>query len=122
VPVRAVAAAVDRLALLIEPGLLVDLAVGVQVVDATRDLLAFRVLPRAFADSIAGIDLVGAEIRPPLALAGARGLGERLAMPVGALQAAEIRAPAGPGAGDEGSCPSAARGRQLRTTKAPKRR
>src|SRR5262245_55418901 len=101
VPVRAVAAAVDRLALLVEPGLLVDLAVGMQVVHAGRDLLALRVLPRALADAVAGVDLFVAEIGRPLALPGARRLGQVLAVPVGALQAAEVGALARPGAGNE---------------------
>src|SRR6185503_13341958 len=101
VAVRAVAAAVHGLALLVEAGLLADPAVGVQVVDALRNLLALGVLPRALADPVARVDLVGAEIGVQLAVAGAGGFRERLAMRVGAFQAAEVRALAGAGAGDE---------------------
>jgi hypothetical protein len=46
------AAAVDRLAFLVEPGLLVDLAVGVQVVDIACDFLACRILPRTLANPV----------------------------------------------------------------------
>src|SRR5687768_15470354 len=101
VPVRAVAPPVDHLAFLVEPGLFVDFAVGMEVVDVARDFLALRVLPRAFANSIPGIDFVGTEVRPPLALPSAGGFRQRLAMPVSALEPAEIGALAGPGAGDE---------------------
>jgi hypothetical protein len=44
---------------------------------------------------------LGAEIGVPGLAAGAGGLGELLAMPVGAFEAAEIGAFAGTGAGDE---------------------
>src|SRR5688572_7494255 len=101
VAVRRIAAAVHRRALFVQSGLLVDAAVGVQVVDALGDLLALGVLPRPLADAVARIHGVGAEVGAPLALAGAGGLGERLAMGVGARKAAKIRALARAGAGDE---------------------
>ena len=52
-----VAARVDGLAFLAEPGFLVDLiVVAVQIVDIFRDDDAFGVLPRALADSVAGVN------------------------------------------------------------------
>src|SRR5688572_16300454 len=104
VPVRTVAASVHRLAFLVEAGLLADLAVGVQVLDIFGDLLALRVLPRAEADPVArmlGHLAGGAEVGAPHAPARAGGLGERLAVGVGAFQAAQVRTLAQAGAGDE---------------------
>src|SRR5262245_50131625 len=105
VPVGRVGAAVDRLALLGERRLLADLVVrAVEVIDILRDHLALGVLPGSAADAVARVDGVatlGAEIGPPRAAAGAGALRQLLAMAVGALEAAEIAALAGSGAGEE---------------------
>jgi len=80
---------------------------AVQVVDALRHHLALEILPRALADAVAGIHRsgagsgIGAEIGAPGLVAGADGGGKLLAVPVGALDAAEIGALAGAGAGHE---------------------
>ena len=106
--VRLIAAPIDRLAFLGERRLLVQLVAGaVEVVHAPRDHLALGVLPRPAPDAIACVDArlaAGAlrrEIGMPRVLAGAGRLSERLAMLVGAGDAAEVRALAGADAGDE---------------------
>src|SRR5262249_20286546 len=105
VPVGRVGAAVDRLALLAERRLLVDLVVGaVQVVDALRDHLALGVPPGPAPDAVARLDGVcplRAQIGVPGMAARPSRLGQRLAMAVGALDAAEVAALSGPGAGEE---------------------
>ena len=85
-----VAARVDGLAFLAEPGFLVDLiVVAVQIVDIFRDDDAFGVLPRALADSVAGVNRglavgsAGAQISAPGVVAGSGCLRQRLAMLVG---------------------------------------
>jgi len=105
VHVGGVATAVDGLALLGQRRLLAQLALGsVQVGHAPGDDGAFGVAPRALADAVACVDgcgTAGAEIGTPGAGAGARSLGQLLAMPVGAVEPAEIRALARAGARDE---------------------
>src|SRR5262245_44675080 len=105
VPVRRVAAAVDHLAFFIERALLGELVVGaVQIVDVLRDRLALGVLPGAASDPVAGVDgtvALRAQIGAPGLAAGACHLRQLLAVPIGAIEAAEIGALAGAGAGDE---------------------
>jgi len=99
----------------------------VKLVDALCNHGALGVLPRAVADAIAGIDgglavrRLGADIGVPCLAAGAGGLGELLAVPVRAGEAAEVGALARPDAGDEeahigllGLCADAQRNRQQR--------
>src|SRR5260370_17961565 len=97
--VRLVAETRNPGAALGEPVVAVDLVVGaVQVVDAGRDHDALGVLPRAFADTVARIDgldgrgLGAAEIGPPRLVAGACGVGQGLAVGVGARNPANIAA------------------------------
>src|SRR5262249_6088584 len=81
--------------------------VAVKIVDVLGDNLAFEILPGAASDAIAGIDglraagCLGAEVGAPGLVARARGLGQRLALTFGSLQAAEVGALARPAAGDE---------------------
>src|SRR5262245_48351179 len=83
------------------------IVVAVQIVDIGRDDLAFEILPRAVADAVARIDrrltggLLGTQIGAPGFPSGAVTLRQRLAILVGAFDAAQIGALAGPGAGDE---------------------
>jgi hypothetical protein len=97
VPVGRIASAVDRLALFVQRRLLADLVVGaVKIVDVLRDRLALRVLPRSAPDAITGIDglpaarCLSAEVGAPGAAAGPRRLRQCLAVPVGALETAEV--------------------------------
>ena len=87
-------------AVLVERRLLVDLVrLGVELVDARRDLHALGVRPWTRADAVAGVHravAAGAEIGAPGLAARAGRLGQRLAMRVGAFQSAEIGAVAGP--------------------------
>ena len=97
VSVRGVAAAVHELAFLVERGLLVQVVRGaVQLRDAVGDHHALGVAPRPAADAVARVDRaalgVGAQIGMPGVRAGADAGGERLAVPVGAGEAAEVRA------------------------------
>src|SRR5262249_16873794 len=105
VPVGRFGAAVDRLALLVERRLLVYLvACPVQVVNALRDHFDLGVPPRATPDAVARVHGIGplrTQIGVPGVAARPRRLGQRLAMAVGALEAAEVAALAGPGAGEE---------------------
>jgi hypothetical protein len=72
-----------------------------------RDHVALEILPWAVADAVARIDArlavgrLGAEVGAPGFAARAVALRQRLAVLVGALDAAEVGALAGPGAGDE---------------------
>jgi hypothetical protein len=65
------------------------------------------IAPRPLADALAGVDAHGvvrargAEVSLPVGALGPRGLGERVAMRVGPVEAAEIRAVALAGARDE---------------------
>src|SRR5439155_9308639 len=97
--VRRIAAALDHLALLGQGGLLVDIVVlGVQVAQALRHHHALGVAPRAFPDARARVyALVAsrqcrAQVGAPVRVLGARGFGERVAMRIGAFEAAEIGA------------------------------
>src|SRR5262245_52410118 len=82
-------------------------AVAMQVIDVLGDDLVFEILPRSPSDAIAGIDglcaarRLGAQIRAPGLVAGARVLRQRLALTIRSFQAAKIRAFARSGAGDE---------------------
>ena len=81
--------------------------VAVQIVDAVRDDFTLEILPRTVADAVARIDRrlavggLGAQIGAPGLSARAVALRQLLAMLIGALEAAEIGALAGPGADDE---------------------
>ena len=105
--VRRVAPAVDDRPALGEGGLLGEAVGAVQLLHVCGDHVALRVLPRATADALARVDAghVGrrllAQVGAPCAAAGACGRGERLAVSVGAGQAAQVGAVARPAAGDE---------------------
>src|SRR5262245_8795089 len=108
VPIGRVATAVDHVALFTERGLLAELVVGaVQVVDVLRDHVPLGIPPGAGPDAVAGIDGLAAaarlraQIGAPGLAAGSDRLRELLAMPVRALDAAEVGALAGAGAGEE---------------------
>src|SRR5262249_8943198 len=97
--VRGVAAPLHRLAFLGEGGVLVDLGLGrMQVAEVVRDHYALRVAPGALPDAVARVDtgrtlgLGRAEIGVPVGELRARRLGERIAVLVGAFQAAEVAA------------------------------
>src|SRR5690606_31954189 len=95
VPVRAVAAAVDYLAPLVERGLLVEVVVAVQLVDVLRNDHTLRVLPRSAPDAIARINRLAAiglsaEVGAPGAAARPHRLRELLAVGIGALEPAEV--------------------------------
>jgi len=99
VHVRFVAACVDGLALLAEPGLFVDLiVVAVQIVDVFRDDDAFGVLPGPFTDAITGVDgglaigCASAQVSVPGSVAGADRLRQGLAVFVCARQPAQVGA------------------------------
>ncbi|MBW7925609.1 MAG: hypothetical protein H3C59_12835 [Burkholderiaceae bacterium] len=108
--VRRVGATLDRSAVLVERSLAGQVVVRrMQVVDVTGNRDAPGVLPRAVADTIASVDEVRiaqrralrAEVGAPSAIAAARGLRERPAVPVGAFEFAEVAALAGSDAGHE---------------------
>ena len=101
-------AAVDDLALFAERGLLGEVVAGaVQIGDVLGDHRALGILPRSLADAVARIDgrlAVGGlrrEVGAPGFAAGAGGLRQRLAVIVGAGEAAEIAAIADAVAGQE---------------------
>src|SRR5205085_7139199 len=104
VAVRRVAAAVDDLALLAEPGLLVGVVGAMQLGKVLGDHHALAVHPGAAADAILRVHGVGApraQVRPPRLPARANRLRKLLAMAVCACEPAEVSALAGAGAGDE---------------------
>src|SRR6266850_6029930 len=107
VPIGRVAAAVDHLAFLVERCLLGEIVVAVQFVDILGDDDALAVLPWAAPDAIARVDGLGAvyslhaEVGAPGAIARTHRLRQRLAVPVCALDAAQVRPFAGADAGDE---------------------
>src|SRR5258707_901466 len=97
--VRRIAAALDHLALLSQSRLLVDVVVlGMQVAHALRHYHALGVAPRTLPDAAARVYAsvasrqCRAQVRAPVRVLGARRLGERVAVRIGALQAAEIGA------------------------------
>src|SRR5215218_9721968 len=107
-PVRREADARNNEAALAHRVLGVQLVIGaVQIVDAGRDHGPLEVLPRAVADAAARIDRglavsgLRAEIGPPGLAARAVARGERLAVLVGTLDAAEVGALSGPRASDK---------------------
>ena len=104
--VRLVAAGIDMVTILIEPGADDDIRVDVQLVQILRDKVAVGIVPGTLPDTAAGIDSTSAfglcrQIRPPRLVAGAGGLPERLAVGVGPFQAAEVTAVSESLAGDE---------------------
>src|SRR5256885_7051277 len=106
--VRRTAPALAPLAFLGQGGLLVDIVVlGVQLAHALRHHHALGVAPRAFPDARARVyALVAsrqcrAQVGAPVRVLGARGFGERVAMRIGAFEAAEIGAVALADAGYE---------------------
>ena len=109
VHIRFVAAAVDGLAFFAQRGLFVEIVFAVQLVGIFRDDDAFGILSRPASDAVARVDggplpgPAGAQVSAPGAVAGPGRLRERLAMFVGARQAAEIRAFSRADAGDEKS-------------------
>src|ERR1700730_11244662 len=80
-------------------------AIVMKVLDALRDDLLLKSLPRPVPNAVACVDgwagtcCLGAEIGMPSLAARARRLRQRLTMTIGALQPAEIRAFARPRAG-----------------------
>src|SRR5215218_9853711 len=105
-----VGAAIHGLALLVQRRLFGEVVVcRMQLVDIPGDHGALGVLPGAGADSIACIDelrivqgrSLGAQVGTPGAVTGARGLRQGLAMPVCALEAAEVCSLAGSDTRDE---------------------
>ena len=94
--IRCVTDAIDLIAVLVKSGNLRDgSVVQVQFVSIGCDEHAVRVVPGTLADAITGafaaaaIDL-GAQVGAPGPVACADGRGERLAVGVGASQAAEV--------------------------------
>src|SRR3954452_21399227 len=83
------------------------IVVAVQIVDVLGDGFAFEILPWTVADAVARIDRrlavggLGAEIGAPGLSARAVALRQLLAMLIGALEAAEIGALAGPRTDDK---------------------
>src|SRR6185369_5002693 len=110
-----IAAAFDRVALLVESGLPGEVRRAMQVVDVLGNHGALGVLPGAAADAVLGIDGRGAasrlcaQISAPGLAAGAGRLCKLLAMRIGTGKSAEIAALAEADAGDEEG-----RGRLLR--------
>ena len=107
VHVRRVAAAVDAVAALGQCRLLAQAVDAVKLLHVGGHDCSLGVRPRPLADAVAGVhgrhvggDLL-AQVGTPGAVAGTCRRGERLALLVGAGQAAEVGAVAGPGAGDE---------------------
>ena len=107
-----VASAVDRHALFVERELFVNavavtLNVAMQVGDVLSNNGSLGIEPGTIADTIPGIYRrlaaggSGAEVRPPGSTAGPRSLGERLAVPIGSRQTAEIGSIPGARAGNE---------------------
>src|SRR5260221_14284240 len=103
-------AVVDPPAVLVQRGRRGDLvAASVQVVDARGDAYAFCVMPRTGADPVPGVHhgrivesfTLRAQVGAPGAIAGSRGGRQLLAVLVGALESAEVRAAARSAAGDE---------------------
>ena len=97
--VHGVAAAGDNLALLGQGGLLVDIGAGrMEVVDVLGDDDALNVLPRSSPDSVPRVNAgvaarrCRAEIGTPRLLCIADGTGERRAMRIRPLEAAEVSA------------------------------
>src|SRR6516225_3766900 len=98
--------AVDAVTLLGQRRLLVEIVCAVKLRNILSNDYAFGVLPRSLADAVARIH----RARPLRAQIGAPGfsrcahcLRQRLAMPVGAFESAEITAFSGSDAGDEES-------------------
>jgi len=110
VHVRFVAARVDHLTFFAERGFLADLVViAVEIVDIFCNEYTLDVFPRTFAYTITRVNggfAIGrcvAQICTPGVIAGADGVGKRLAVFVGARQTTEICAFARTDAGDEKS-------------------
>src|SRR4051812_29346575 len=103
--VRRVTAPVNHLALFAQRGVLAEIVRrAMQVSDILRNRGALGVHPRAAADAILGVDGIRTlcrEIGVPRLAASARRLRERLAVPVRALDPAEIAALSGTRASDE---------------------
>ncbi len=102
-----IAAAVDHVASLGQRRLFGEMIVAMKLVDVLGDDDPLGVLPGAMADAIArvdsrlAVDRLRAEVGMPRSIAGSRRLGELLAMPIRAFQAAEVCALADSGAGHE---------------------
>src|SRR4030095_1304303 len=105
-----IAAGVDLIASLAQRSFFVEIiVVAVEIVDVFGDDDAFGILPGTFANAITSVDgsltvgRAGAEIGSPSMVARANRLRERLAVFIGARQAAEVRAFSRSGAGNEES-------------------
>src|SRR5215469_5122352 len=103
-PVGRIAHAVDAVTLLGQRCLFVEIVCAVKLGNIVSNDYAFGVLPRSLADAVARIHCA----RPLRAQIGAPGfstcahcLRQRLAMPVGGFESAEIRTFSGSDAGDE---------------------
>src|SRR3954467_3037950 len=94
--VRRVTAPVDHLALFAQRGVLAEIVRrAMQVSDILRNRGALGVYPRAAPDAVLGVDgirTLGREISVPRLAACASALRERLAVPVGSFDPAEIAA------------------------------
>ena len=98
------------------------IVVAMQIIDAFRDNFALEILPGAAPDAVAGVDGdpairgLRAEIGPPGLAACARRLCQSLALPVRAIQSAQVGTLAEPGAGDKEGHVGCLRRRLLRPT------
>src|SRR6516164_8489442 len=103
-PGRRIAHAVDAVALLGKPCLLIEIVRAVKLGKIVSNDYAFGVLPRSLANAVARIHRarpLRAQIGAPGFSTSAHCLRQRLAMPVGAFESAEITAFSGSDAGDE---------------------
>src|SRR5260370_20006906 len=104
VHVRRIAASIDDVAFLGERGLFGEIVGAMQLGNVLRDDDAFGICPWSAPDAVAGAHgtrALRAQVSVPGFAAGARGLRQRLAMPIGAFEPAEIGALANRCAGDE---------------------
>src|SRR5215472_7014586 len=99
-----IAHAVDAVALLSQPSLLVEVVSAVKLGNTVSNDYALGILPRSLAYAVARIYRacpLGAQIGVPGFSACAYCLRQRLAMPIGTFESAEIPAFSGSDAGDE---------------------
>src|ERR1700751_2903157 len=123
-PVGRIAHAVDAVALLGQRRLLVEIVRAVKLGNIVSNDYAFGVLPWSLADALARIHRprpLRAQIGAPGFSTCAHRLRQRLAMPVGALESAEIPAFSGSDAGDEETHPVLLRLRRRARAQSKKR-
>src|SRR6202049_3725960 len=104
VHVRCISATVDDIAFLGERDLLGEIVSPMQLGNVLRDDDAFCICPWSAPDAVAGVHGTSAlrtQVSVPGFAAGACGLRQRLAMPIGAFEPAELGALANGCAGDE---------------------